>query len=149
MNKHILDLKNSRQELISVIDKIPENRCDTKFLGVWSLKDIVAHLTGWSEHQIDTLKSHSKGEVPSRPSSSQDFNENITKARENRSWEQVYKEFIKSSLELIVAYKNLSEVFWNKQIWPDKQMTPKEYIKLEIDHYSKEHLPQIKKLLEN
>ena len=66
MNKLISDLKNARQELISIIDKVPENRRNTKFLGTWSLKNIVAHLTGWSEHQIDTLKSHSKWEVPSR-----------------------------------------------------------------------------------
>ena len=147
MNELISDLENSRTELLSVIDRVPENKRNTWFLGTWSLKDIVAHLTGWSEHQIATLKSISMGEIPLRPTNSKDFNASSTKSKENQSWEQTYTEFIKSSSELISEYKKLPEDFWDKQIWPDRSMTPKEYIKLEITHYFKEHLPQIKKFL--
>lgn len=147
VNKLISDLEKAREDLISVIDKVPANKHTTKFLGAWSLKDIVAHLIGWSEHQINTLRFFSMGKVPSRPGNSKNFNDEIIKAKENRPWEQIYSEFIKSSSKLIEEYKNLPQHLWNKQIWLGKQMTPEEYIKLEINHYSKEHLPQIKKLL--
>lgn len=148
MNELISELGSAREKLLSVIDKVPENKRYIRFLGTWSLKDIVAHLIGWSEHQIDTLRSLSKGEIPSRPTSSSDFNDANTKAHENQSWEQVHSDFVKSSLVLIEEYKNLPQSLSDKQIWPDKQMVPKEYIRLEINHYSREHLLQIKRLLE-
>lgn len=79
--------------------------------------------------------------------SSKDFNDKITSDTESQLWNRVYEDFVQSSSKLVEAYKKLPASLWDKQIWPDKQMTPKEYIQLEINHYSKEHLPQIRELI--
>lgn len=150
MNRLIEDFKAARKDLISNVDNFPVDKRGTTSFDKWSLKDILIHLTGWSEYQNKVLKDFKIGKQPIS-TSPQDLkisiNENLVTKKEKFSWRHVYTEFIKISKGLIFQYESLTPEFWNKKIWKSKNTTPKDFIKIEINHYKKTHGPQIRKIL--
>jgi hypothetical protein len=57
-------LTETRQKLLSAASKISEEDQDVIFLGVWSIRDLLAHLIGWDHTNIDAIKSVMHNEVP-------------------------------------------------------------------------------------
>lgn len=53
-----------RRELLSAARRFPENEADTPFLGVWSVKDLVAHLIGWDHTNLEALTQILAGQYP-------------------------------------------------------------------------------------
>jgi hypothetical protein len=57
-------LRDVRAALLEQATNIPVNARDTIFLGVWSVKDLLAHLTGWDFTNIAAIKAVQAGELP-------------------------------------------------------------------------------------
>ncbi|OGH12049.1 MAG: hypothetical protein A2857_03570 [Candidatus Levybacteria bacterium RIFCSPHIGHO2_01_FULL_36_15] len=136
-----------RLEFIEIVNKFPENKRGEILFDKWSLKDTIAHLSGWAAHQIEVLEDIKNNKVPKYPGHSKDYNNNEVSRRSKWSWKKVYKEFISCSNQLVNKYSHLPKSLVNKRIWPEKRFTPRIYFEFEIEHYTKTHLPQIKKIL--
>lgn len=138
------EFRQVRKEFIDSVDSIPKSRRNEIFLGEWSIKDILAHLTGWGLHQIGVLRDFQNGVLAERPESVKDFNDKSVEARRKLAWSGVYDEFVKTGEQLLAEYDALTDDQWKKKIWPDKELTPEGFIKIEIKHYRETHLPQIR-----
>jgi len=149
MNGYLEEYIESRKELIRVIRKFPINLREKAFLGEWSLKDIIAHLTGWAEHQAKVLRDLINCVHIEYVGNIQEFNEKSVAKRKDQTWRKIYAEFIKVTAELITLYGDLPKKLWKKKIWQDKKYTPEKYIKIEIRHYIKTHIPQIQQVINN
>lgn len=149
MNPLCEEFREVREEFIKAVDSVPKNRRNEVFLGEWNLKDMLAHLTGWGLHQTEVLRAFKRGAVAERPESVKDFNDKSVEARRKLTWSEVYDEFVKTGEQLLAEYDTLTDDQWKKKIWPDKELTPAEFIKIEIKHYRETHLPQIRKWLLN
>jgi hypothetical protein len=44
--------------------RLSEKQRDEIFLGIWSIKDLLAHMTGWDRTNLDAVKSVLEGRVP-------------------------------------------------------------------------------------
>jgi uncharacterized damage-inducible protein DinB len=55
----------ARQSILAEVSRISETQHDEIFLGIWSIKDLLAHLTGWDRTNLDAVKSVLEGRVPS------------------------------------------------------------------------------------
>ena len=61
----------------------------------WTIKQVLAHITGWDEVCIPWLRAHAKGESPGTPTARgiDAFNAKSVAAREALSYDQVLQEW--------------------------------------------------------
>lgn len=60
----IADLIETRRKIIDVASSLPPTRQDQVFLGIWSIKDLLAHLIGWLEENRKAVKVIRAGRLP-------------------------------------------------------------------------------------
>jgi hypothetical protein len=58
------NLIEARQNILAEVSKLSEAEQDQVFLGIWSIKDLVAHLIGWDKTNLEAVKSVRDGQVP-------------------------------------------------------------------------------------
>jgi hypothetical protein len=61
----ISGLANARRKILDEASSLSPARQDEIFLGVWSVKDLLAHLVGWDYTNIQAAKEIMGGELPS------------------------------------------------------------------------------------
>lgn len=54
----------TRQNLLAEASKLSEEEQEQVFLGIWSIKDLVAHLIGWDKTNLAAAKRVLDGQVP-------------------------------------------------------------------------------------
>lgn len=137
----------AREDILKTVNRIDPKKVDEIILGTWTLKDIIAHLTGWVEYQIGTIEALKSRTKPPDFGSVQDYNQKSTDSRKSFPWDKVYEEYKEKSQQLVDDYKNLTKELWKKPIEKGGKLTMEKLIKIETRHYAKTHLPQIKQLL--
>ena len=60
----VTDLEGARSELLAAVAALPPAARDTRFLGVWSAHDIVAHLIGWDAANLEGIQAIVQGRLP-------------------------------------------------------------------------------------
>jgi hypothetical protein len=58
------NLATIRQHILTAASGLSEPQADPPFLGIWSVKDLVAHLIGWDLTNLSAVKSLLKGNLP-------------------------------------------------------------------------------------
>jgi hypothetical protein len=61
----LVDLQEARVEILREASALPAKKRDEVFLGIWSVKDVLAHLAGWDYTNIEAIKSVLAGNLPS------------------------------------------------------------------------------------
>jgi hypothetical protein len=61
----ILGLIEARACILAAASGLPVGKQDEVFLGVWSVKDLLAHLVGWDYTNIEAAKEIQEGKLPS------------------------------------------------------------------------------------
>lgn len=57
-------LIQARQKILSESVKLTNAQQNQVFLGIWSIKDLIAHLIGWDHTNLEAAKSIREGRVP-------------------------------------------------------------------------------------
>jgi C_GCAxxG_C_C family probable redox protein len=57
-------LSQVRKETIESLSCLPESRQNERFLGDWSLKDLLAHLAGWDQANLEAIQALEAGRLP-------------------------------------------------------------------------------------
>ena len=60
----ISGLAEARKGIIDAVSSVPPNQQDEAFLGVWSTKDLLAHLVGWDYANVQAVQAILAGELP-------------------------------------------------------------------------------------
>jgi hypothetical protein len=147
MNKLVKELDDARVAVTEAVSKIAKDKREAVLLGDWSLKDIVAHLSGWAKYQLEVIDAIAGSRVLPEPGNIDKFNKQSTEARTKLSWDKVYTEFLEVSQKLVNEYKKVKDDQWTKSLWKNKKTTLEKFINIEVRHYKNTHLPQILKLL--
>ena len=101
------EIQRVRSELLTEVAALSRKERDTVFLGIWSVRDLLAHLAGWDFANLDAAKSIIKGRLPSfyehKDRDWQTFNALLVKRyRRNTFREQLA--ILKKSQKKLVAY---------------------------------------------
>lgn len=64
-DKILSTLFETRQNILAEASGLSDAEQDQIFLGIWSIKDLLAHLIGWDKTNLDAVKSVMRGDVPS------------------------------------------------------------------------------------
>ena len=60
----LADLREARANILSEASALPAQKRDYVFLGIWSVKDVLAHLAGWDYTNIEAIQSVLAGNLP-------------------------------------------------------------------------------------
>lgn len=61
----IAGLRDVRQRILALASSLPENQRNEIFMGIWSSREMLAHLAGWDETNIKATNQILAGKLPS------------------------------------------------------------------------------------
>ena len=64
-DKVIAALVEARQKILDAVAALPPEKQDEVFLGVWSVRDLLAHLVGWDFTNLAAVQEILAGQLPS------------------------------------------------------------------------------------
>ena len=141
--KKINELESIRDRISQAARKMPASARETRF-DEWTLADVLAHISGWDEYTVKTIKSWKEGQVPEWGGDVDEFNQKSVSSRKSMSWEELVVELESTGKALIESYRNLALEDWERPIWPDQpEFTPRRFLEDDLAHYRDEHLSQI------
>ena len=148
-------LQEQYQQWESFLDQIgPTRMTQPGVNGDWSMKDIVAHLTGWNRWLVARLQAAQRGEPKPSPSwpahlqTDDEINAWIYEANRGRSVGEILDETHQVFQQLFAAIESLPEDVWIEFIepkfylvWVGEERFP---IGEFFDHFHDDHEPDIR-----
>jgi len=106
-------LQESRKELASAIQGLPEDRMTVPLAGDWSVKDFMGHIASWDEFTVSDLKRIARGRLPClaafREAEVDSWNAFLIRPRKLFPLPQIRAEFEEARAEMVAALKDLPE----------------------------------------
>lgn len=103
----ISEMQRVRSELLTEVAALSRRERDTVFLGIWSVRDLLAHLAGWDFANLDAAKSILAGKLPSfyeyRDRDWQTYNALLVKKYRRDNFRELLAT-LKQSQKKLVAY---------------------------------------------
>ncbi|HSL47246.1 MAG TPA: DinB family protein [Anaerolineales bacterium] len=103
----ISNLIETRQKILAAASELSDAEKNQVFLGIWSVKDLLAHLIGWDHTNVAAAKSILNSEIPSfyehRDRDWQTYNAMLVKEYKRDSLKELLANR-KDSHEKLVAY---------------------------------------------
>ncbi len=108
-------LEASRAQMLAHLDEIDRNR---KIYPLWTVREIIAHISGWDDATIGYIRAVVAGETPHTPAARgmDVYNAETVSTREGLDYDRIYREYITTRsvlLDLIRAMpeENITETF--------------------------------------
>jgi hypothetical protein len=101
-------LTASRAEMIAHLDEIDKNR---RIYPLWTIREIIAHLSGWDDATIAFIKALVEGTEPATPAARglDVYNAETVSTREGLSYDHIYREYIETRRVLLEAIRAMPE----------------------------------------
>ena len=107
----IRDLLDARQSVLAAVKHLPADLHDTAFLGTWDPKDLLAHLVGWDEANLEAVRDILDGQLPAiykYPDADwQAFNEELVARHRRDDLAELFVDAARSHLALIDFLRGL------------------------------------------
>ena len=117
-NKILSDLLETRQKIVAAVSGLSDARRDQVFLGIWSVKDLLAHMAGWDHTNLDAAKSVLGGELPSfyqyRDRDWQTYNARLVKEHKKDSFKELLAEVTAAQQQLVEFLQTIPPEQFNK-----------------------------------
>lgn len=131
------------QQYMDLVNKFPVEDREKVLFDKWSLKDVLAHVIGWNDLNTEHVIDVAQGTEPEWVADVDKYNDQQVNKRKSFSWEKVYDEFVQSGERLADTFQELPGEIWDKKCGYEKRYTPRAYLEHMIEHYEKEHIPQL------
>ena len=106
-------LQESRDELVSAIRGLPEDKMTAPLAGEWSAKDIMGHIASWDEFTASDLRRIARGRIPCLAAFREDevdnWNAFLMRPRRVFPLPQIQAEFEEARAEMLAALNDLPE----------------------------------------
>ncbi len=101
-------LETSRAMMIAHLDEIDKNR---KIYPLWTVREIIAHLSGWDDATIGFIKALLEGREPATPAARgmNIYNAETVTTREGLSYDQIYREYLETRRTLLDLIRAMPE----------------------------------------
>jgi len=111
-------LQESRDELVSAIQGLPDDKLTAPLAGEWSAKDIMGHIASWDEFTASDLRRIACGRLPCLAAFREDevdnWNAFLMRPRRVFPLPQIQAEFEEARAEMLAALKGLPEALLAK-----------------------------------
>ena len=140
--------QNSHTALVSQLDEIDKNR---KIYPLWTIREIVAHLSGWDDAIIGFLSALLKGETPPTPAMRgvDVYNAETVSTREGLSYDHIVREYHSTRKNLLSLVRQASdELLTTKATLPWGDEGTVEGVAKFLSGHEAEHAEDIKRFIE-
>ncbi|MBS1250259.1 MAG: hypothetical protein MAG431_01851 [Chloroflexi bacterium] len=133
--------------LVSQIDK------DRKIYTDWTIREVLAHFTGWDDAVIASLKSHASGGIPETVAERgvDAYNAATVSERETLDFEHIYKEWQHTHEQLKITIRDLPTEKMEEEIvypWGQKGSVENLVRGLTAEHEQR-HIEDIEAIVES
>jgi hypothetical protein len=111
-------LMETRQNLLTEVSRLSAAEQDQVFLGIWSVKDMLAHFIGWDKTNIQAVKSVMEGQLPTfyehRDRDWQSYNATLVQNHKKDSFQELLAAVKNSQKKLIEFLQTIPSQDFNK-----------------------------------
>jgi hypothetical protein len=111
-------LVETRQNILAEASRLSDEERDQVFLGIWSVKELLAHLIGWDETNLHAVKSVVEGQLPAfyeyRDHDWQTYNAMLVKKHKRDSFQKLLGAVKGSQKTLIEFLQSVPPEHFNK-----------------------------------
>jgi hypothetical protein len=88
-------LENSRARMLAYLEEIDKNR---KIYPLWTVREILAHLSGWDDAVIAFIQSLMEGNTPATPAARgiDSYNAETVATREGLDYDHIFREYLET-----------------------------------------------------
>ncbi len=140
--------EHARAAMMQNLNEIDRNR---KIYPLWTIREIVAHISGWDDAAIGFLSAVIKGEIPPTPAmrGTTVYNEETVSTREGLNYDQILREYIGTRANLLSLIRSATdEILTRKSTMPWGGEGTFEEISNVFAPHEIEHAQDVKKLIE-
>jgi hypothetical protein len=149
----VAGMVGARKDILDAVAGFNPKQQNQVFLGEWSIKELLAHLTGWDRTYIAAVQDLQAGELPSFYAAYdedwQTYNLNLVREYVKDDWSELISEVKESHKQLVDYLQTLNEEDLTKDWgvrYDGTPVTVARLIEAEIKD-EREHLRQIKKMM--
>jgi hypothetical protein len=104
----IAQMEQSRAKMLAQLDKIDMKR---EIYPLWTIREMLAHLSGWDDAVIDSLRAFVDGREPATPAARgvDYYNAQTISTREGLDYDHIYREYIATRDALIKLLTEMPE----------------------------------------
>lgn len=140
--------KKSQADITCQLDEIDKNR---KIYPLWTVREIIAHLSGWDDSITGMLNALLKGDVPPTPAARgvDVYNAETVSTREGLSYDHVIREYYNTREKILALISQANDDILSKpSILPwGEEGSVAMLVKFFSEHET-EHAEDIKKFIE-
>lgn len=108
----ITDLISARQAIFAEITTLPEERLDQPCIGIWCVKDLLAHLIGWDYTNIQSVQEILAGQRPTffryYDQDWRSYNAHLVETYRKEAFQELCKDAEISHTRLVILLQSLS-----------------------------------------
>ncbi len=149
---HLLDnLENARTSVVNLLPDAEKQKEKEIYPG-WTLKEMLAHMTGWDDAVIASLHAHLSGNEPGTPAERgiDEYNESTVTTREPLDYDHIRKEWQQTRETLINIIQGMPEQkFQEALILPWGEKGTVKYLVDIFVHHEHTHARDIAEWLKN
>jgi len=114
----ISEMQRVRSELLTEVAALSRKERDTVFLGIWSVRDMLAHLAGWDYANLEAAKSILAGKLPAfyeqKDRDWQMYNAMHVKKYKSNNFRELSATVKKSQKELVEYLQTIPPEYFNR-----------------------------------
>lgn len=106
--------KQSRSAMMAHLEEIDKNR---KIYPLWTIREIIAHLSGWDDAALGMLTALINGETPPTPAARGPvvYNDETVSTREGLSYDHILREYANTRERLLELIRTAPEELFTRQ----------------------------------
>ena len=112
------EMQRVRSELLTDVAALSRRERDTIFLGIWSVRDMLAHLAGWDYANRDAVKNLLAGKLPAfykhHGGDWQTYNAMLVKKYRSTTFRELHATLKKSQKELVEYLQTIPPEYFNR-----------------------------------
>lgn len=141
-------LEGSYATMMAQLDEVDKNR---KIYPLWTIREIIAHLSGWDDAAIGFADALLKGEIPPTPAmrGTTVYNEETVSTREGLSYDHIVREYVETRAKLAALIRQMSEeMVLQQSVLPWGEEGSLESIVQVFGPHEMEHAMDVKKIID-
>jgi len=141
-------IESSHAAMMAQLNEIDKQR---KIYPLWTIREIIAHLSGWDDAAVGFVNALLRGETPPIPAprGPEVYNEETVSTREGLSYDHIVREYVNTRAKLIALIRQITEeMVTQKSILPWGEEGSLESIVQVFGPHEMEHAMDVKKIIE-
>jgi hypothetical protein len=140
-----------RGELIEAVSSVPTELRDETFVGIWDVKDVVAHTVGWDNTNIDSLPDFREGRLPAffahYDSDWAAINAGLVASYRSDDWDVLMASLRESQSAFVDAMRSLTDAdLDNVVLWEGRRISLRGMMRA-VSRDESEHVMQVRQFL--